>query len=216
MIDALDLVVTCDTSLAHLAGALGKPIWIALLETPEWRWQRQSTSSCWYPSVRLFRQPRPDDWDSVFLAMAKTLKVLQPSGEHIEAKEIATSDNSKSRWRSQPAMVTEPKNLTSGVQRSVSLQRPEKTIRRCKDRPHEGPKLVVTVTVVVMSDVVVTVVKMSVVVVSVVVWPEPVAARALPAAESIRATAGGVTAAKRPAFSKNNRRPGSLPGPFFD
>lgn len=92
-IDSLDLVVTCDTSLAHLAGALGKPIWIALLETPEWRWQRQSTSSCWYPSVRLFRQPRPDDWDSVFLAMAKTLKVLQPSGEHIEAKEIATSDN---------------------------------------------------------------------------------------------------------------------------
>lgn len=85
VITSLDLVVTCDTGLAHLSGALDKPTWIALLETPEWRWQRQSTTSCWYPSVRLFRQPRPDDWDSVFRAMAKTLATLQPSGVLVEA-----------------------------------------------------------------------------------------------------------------------------------
>ncbi len=77
VIASLDLVVTCDTSLAHLSGALDKPTWIALLETPEWRWQREITTSCWYPSVRLFRQPGPDDWDSVFRAMAKALAMLE-------------------------------------------------------------------------------------------------------------------------------------------
>jgi tetratricopeptide (TPR) repeat protein len=85
VIASLDLVVTCDTSLAHLAGALGKPTWIALLATPEWRWQHKGTSSCWYPAIRLFRQPRPDDWDSVFRAMAKTLATLQPNGSLAEA-----------------------------------------------------------------------------------------------------------------------------------
>ena len=81
VIAALDLVVTCDTGLAHLAGALGKPVWIALLETPEWRWQRETTKSSWYPSARLFRQPNRDDWDSVFCDMAETLKTLQRSGD---------------------------------------------------------------------------------------------------------------------------------------
>ncbi len=77
VIASLDLVVCCDTGLAHLAGALGARTWIALLDTPEWRWQRGTTESRWYPSVRLFRQPRPNDWGSVFQAMAKALSALQ-------------------------------------------------------------------------------------------------------------------------------------------
>ena len=84
VIASLDLIVTCDTGLAHLSGALDKPTWIALIETPEWRWQRETTTSCWYPSARLFRQPRPDDWDTVFRAMAKMMKAPQPSGELVE------------------------------------------------------------------------------------------------------------------------------------
>ena len=52
----MDLVISCDTSIAHLAGALGRPLWIALNRTPEWRWQRQRTDTIWYPTARLFRQ----------------------------------------------------------------------------------------------------------------------------------------------------------------
>ena len=58
----VDLVVTCDTSIAHLAGALGRPVWVALKKDAEWRWLRERRDSPWYPSMRLFRQPRIGDW----------------------------------------------------------------------------------------------------------------------------------------------------------
>jgi tetratricopeptide (TPR) repeat protein len=66
----LDLVVTCDTSVAHLAGAMGRPVWVALKKDAEWRWLRDRADSPWYPTMRLFRQPRIGDWSSVFSAMA--------------------------------------------------------------------------------------------------------------------------------------------------
>ena len=65
----MDLIVTCDTSVAHLAGALGRPTWIALKYSPDWRWMLDRSDSPWYPSVRLFRQKRSGDWQSVFEAM---------------------------------------------------------------------------------------------------------------------------------------------------
>lgn len=71
---ALDLVVTIDTSLAHLAGALGRPTWIALKYVPEWRWLLQRDDSPWYPTARLFRQRAPGDWDSVFADMTEALR----------------------------------------------------------------------------------------------------------------------------------------------
>lgn len=70
----VDLVVTCDTSIAHLAGAMGKPVWIALIASPEWRWQRDRKDSVWYPSARLFRQATDGDWDGVFREMADALR----------------------------------------------------------------------------------------------------------------------------------------------
>jgi Flp pilus assembly protein TadD len=70
---ALDLVVTSDTSIAHLAGALGRPVWVALRRVPDWRWMLDRSDSPWYPSMRLFRQPRHDDWAAVFAAMAEAL-----------------------------------------------------------------------------------------------------------------------------------------------
>jgi tetratricopeptide (TPR) repeat protein len=62
----LDLVITSDTAVAHLAGALGLPVWVALPLSPEWRWLLDRSDSPWYPTMRLFRQKKLGDWASVF------------------------------------------------------------------------------------------------------------------------------------------------------
>jgi hypothetical protein len=71
---ALDLVITCDTSVAHLVGALGRPVWVALKKDAEWRWLRGRDDSPWYPTMRLFRQRAMGDWEGVFADMAEALK----------------------------------------------------------------------------------------------------------------------------------------------
>ncbi len=73
VIENLDLVISVDTSIAHLAGALGKPVWIFLPFDPDWRWLLDRNDSPWYPSVRLFRQSRIGDWTSVIDAAAQCL-----------------------------------------------------------------------------------------------------------------------------------------------
>ncbi|HET6609758.1 MAG TPA: tetratricopeptide repeat protein [Rhodopila sp.] len=69
----IDLVITSDTSVAHLAGALGRPVWVALRKVPDWRWLLDRSDSSWYPSMRLFRQATDGDWGLVFRAMAERL-----------------------------------------------------------------------------------------------------------------------------------------------
>ena len=71
---SVDLVISLDSSLAHLAGALGAPLWIALTYAPEWRWQRERTDTPWYPTAQLFRQHAPGDWDGIFTRMAAALQ----------------------------------------------------------------------------------------------------------------------------------------------
>ncbi|MGD9720224.1 MAG: tetratricopeptide repeat protein [Pirellulales bacterium] len=69
----LDLVVTADTAIAHLAGALGVPVWTALPIAPDWRWLLARDDSPWYPSMRMFRQTRSGDWPEVFSRLATEL-----------------------------------------------------------------------------------------------------------------------------------------------
>lgn len=73
VMESLDLVITTDTSVAHLAGALGRPTWVALKFIPDCRWGLQGSETAWYPTMRFFRQPSRGDWDSVFAEMATAL-----------------------------------------------------------------------------------------------------------------------------------------------
>ena len=73
VMETLDLIVTSDTSIAHLAGALARPVWVALRRVPDWRWMLDRGDSPWYPTMRLFRQAVDGDWGTVLAAMQKAL-----------------------------------------------------------------------------------------------------------------------------------------------
>jgi tetratricopeptide (TPR) repeat protein len=73
----LDLVVTVDTAVAHLAGALGRPVWVMVSEPADWRWMLGRQDSPWYPSMRLFRQDVPGGWDKVVSEVGRALKGLR-------------------------------------------------------------------------------------------------------------------------------------------
>lgn len=70
----LDLVITVDTAVAHLAGAIGKPTWVLLSTPPDWRWMLKRSDSPWYPTMQLFRRHRAGDWDGVMAIVAEALR----------------------------------------------------------------------------------------------------------------------------------------------
>lgn len=76
IIENLDLIISTDTCVPHLAGAMGKPIWVLLSFIPDWRWLLNTEASPWYPSMRLFRQKKFGDWESVFDDVGKELRKL--------------------------------------------------------------------------------------------------------------------------------------------
>ncbi|MCC6395585.1 MAG: tetratricopeptide repeat protein [Bacteroidetes bacterium] len=85
LLSQLDLVITVDTMVAHLAGALGKPVWVLLPFAPDWRWMLGRDDSPWYPEMRLFRQSHPGDWDGVIERVVRELSGLpehRPASVH--------------------------------------------------------------------------------------------------------------------------------------
>src|SRR5262249_13014555 len=73
---ALDLVITVDTSVAHLAGALGKPVWVLLPWVTDWRWMLHREDNPWYPTMRLFRQKQGEDWSGVIARLVAELQAV--------------------------------------------------------------------------------------------------------------------------------------------
>lgn len=76
VLHCIDLLVTCDTAVAHLAGALGRPVWVLLKHVPDWRWGLEGRRTPWYPTMRLFRQSAPGDWYGTVAAVADALQML--------------------------------------------------------------------------------------------------------------------------------------------
>ena len=70
----MDLVITIDSAVAHLAGAMGKETWLLLPFMPDWRWKLESSTTNLYPSMKLYRQPQRGNWDSVFTMVGNDLK----------------------------------------------------------------------------------------------------------------------------------------------
>jgi hypothetical protein len=97
-IQALDLVISVDTAVAHVAGALAKPVWTLISFVPDWRWMLDRDDSPWYPTMRLFRQPTPGDWSSVITRVATQLvELVQQQSATDKDRE---SESSKSRGQS--------------------------------------------------------------------------------------------------------------------
>ena len=95
LVQQMDLIITVDTMVAHLAGALGRPVWTLLHSEPDWRWFQNRTDSPWYPTMRLFRQAAPSDWKTVIkevraalLTWSRSFGSINPPGTavHWQAK----------------------------------------------------------------------------------------------------------------------------------
>ncbi len=86
IVSNLDLIITIDTSIAHLAGALGKKVWLLITLSPDWRWMLDRDDTPWYPSIKLYRQTRPYDWVSVIQKVNEDLTLLINSNNLSEIK----------------------------------------------------------------------------------------------------------------------------------
>lgn len=116
LITQLDLVITVDTAVAHVAGALGKPVWICLCSYPDWRWLLDREDTPWYPSVRLFRQSRYGEWDEVFLQVKAALS--QWVTEFKPVQNVVNKDSKKRSEKQTPTLKLQ--NLQATLETAVA------------------------------------------------------------------------------------------------
>ena len=86
LVECLDLVISVDTAVAHLAGAMGKPVWLLSRFDTCWRWFMDCDDSPWYPTMRLFRQPHYMDWEPVMAKVREQLPFLAQAHSNIQRK----------------------------------------------------------------------------------------------------------------------------------
>ncbi len=126
-IQALDLVITVDTAVAHLAGALGKPVWVLLHYAPDWRWMLEREDSPWYPTMRLFRQTSWDDWTGVFARVKAALTALAVEKVILATRGEADGHAGFATAQAEPVVI-----LENGVDGRVSLAYPEMSLQPLK------------------------------------------------------------------------------------
>jgi tetratricopeptide (TPR) repeat protein len=108
----LDLVICCDTALAHLAGALGRPVWVALPFAPDWRWLLERPDSPWYPTMRLFRQRQPGCWSDVFERLAAEVRKQASARDEAEAHNaLGFAHSEQQKFEEAAASFTRALNL---------------------------------------------------------------------------------------------------------
>jgi ADP-heptose:LPS heptosyltransferase len=98
----LDLFITSDSAIAHLAGGLGVPVWLLLPFAPDWRWLRDRADSPWYPTMRLFRQLKRRDWADVFERVATELQRLVSTEQRLV---VASVETRAGKPQPQPATI---------------------------------------------------------------------------------------------------------------
>jgi hypothetical protein len=91
LVAACDLVITVDTMIAHLAGALGRPTWLLLKAAPDWRWNPASRATPWYPDMRLYVQPEPGDWTAVVAAVMRDLEIFNERAAYGQCRDTVGS-----------------------------------------------------------------------------------------------------------------------------
>jgi tetratricopeptide (TPR) repeat protein len=128
-INQLDLVITVDTSVAHLAGAMGKPVWVLLPFVPDWRWSLEREDSPWYPTARLFRQSALGDWQSVATALLHAFQEWLTGGAHLVTKHRRSGST-----RHRPPLSTERSSKAKGFGRQLPQKSDERLGRAAAEQ----------------------------------------------------------------------------------
>jgi len=119
-----DLIITSDTSVAHLAGGMGKRTWLLLKKVPDWRWGLGSESTFWYPSMKLFRQTTLGDWDTVLEKVAKDLLLEFPSGRNFLSSRLPpVIDYFYTQVKANPENADDRNNLVNVLQEYGETER---------------------------------------------------------------------------------------------
>lgn len=131
----LDLIITIDTSVAHLAAAIGKPVWTLIPEPPDWRWMLKRPDTPWYPNMRLFRQPEHGNWNAVIDTIAGELKKLVESKRGLFVQEEKPADS----WQQLPAhlLSINHSDLVEQLQKDLEMinQKFKTTVQKLSSLP---------------------------------------------------------------------------------